>query len=169
MRIQIYTTGGSIDKNYSTATSTFVVGEPQVADILHQANVSFEYNVDSLFRKDSLEITAGDRQAIVEKIRADPHRRIIVTHGTDTMIETARALAAIPGKVIVLTGAMQPAAFKESDAAFNIGCAAIAVQTLPEGVYVVMNGQVFDPSRARKNAAEDRFEPCYDPPSANSQ
>ena len=158
MKIKIYATGGSIDKVYSTQESRFVVSEPQITCIFDEANVTIEWELESILKKDSLEITDSDRQAIVERVRRDPHRHIILTHGTDTLIETARALSAIPGKVIVLTGAMQPAAFKQSDAPFNVGGAIIAVQTMPEGVYVVMNGQVFDPNKSHKNLTLDRFE-----------
>ena len=157
-KIKIYATGGSIDKAYSTQESRFVVGEPQVAGILEEANVTIEWKVHSILKKDSLEISDSDRRAIVEQVRRDPDCHIILTHGTDTMIDTARALAAVPGKVIVLTGAMQPAAFRRTDAPFNVGGAIIAVQTLPEGVYIVMNGRVFDPTRANKNLPLDRFE-----------
>ena len=158
MKIKIYTTGGSIDKAYSTQESAFVIGEPQIASILDEANVTIEWEVCSVLKKDSLELTDDDRQLIVEQVKRDPHRHIILTHGTDTMIETARALSSVPGKVIVLTGAMQPAAFKRTDASFNVGGAIIAVQTLPEGIYLVMNGQVFDPFSASKNLVLDRFE-----------
>lgn len=135
-----------------------MIGEPQIASILDEANVTIEWEVCSILKKDSLELTDEDRQGIVEQIRKDPHRYIILTHGTDTMVDTAKALSSIPGKVIVLTGAMQPAAFKRTDASFNVGGAIIAVQSLPEGIYLVMNGQIFDPFRARKNPALDRFE-----------
>lgn len=158
MKVKIYTTGGSIDKTYSTQESALVIGEPQIASILDEANVTIEWEVCSILKKDSLELTDEDRQGIVEQIRKDPHRYIILTHGTDTMVDTAKALSSIPGKVIVLTGAMQPAAFKRTDASFNVGGAIIAVQSLPEGIYLVMNGQIFDPFRARKNLALDRFE-----------
>ena len=158
MKIKIYTTGGSIDKAYSTQESRFVVSQPQVASILDEANVTIEWEVHSILKKDSLELTNSDREAIVEQVRQDQHRHVILTHGTDTMIETARALSSIAGKVIVLTGSMQPAAFRRSDAAFNVGGAIIAVQTLPEGVYLVMNGQIFAPDRASKNLILDRFE-----------
>jgi L-asparaginase len=158
MIIKIFTTGGSIDKTYSTTESTFVVADPAVETILEEANAQIDYSVESLLHKDSLEITAADRQRIRHKAASTPQRHIVITHGTDTMIDTAQALSDIPGKVIVLTGAMQPAAFKQTDAAFNIGGAIIAVQTLPEGVHIVMNGQVFDPHKARKNLAENRFE-----------
>lgn len=158
MTIKIFTTGGSIDKIYSTQESTFVVGEPQIGNILREANVALDFEIESLLKKDSLDITDGDRRMIFEKVKSDPHRHIVITHGTDTMILTAKMLDQIPDKVIVLTGAMQPAAFKRTDAAFNVGCAIIAAQTLPEGAYVVMNGQVFDPHRVRKNLDLDRFE-----------
>jgi L-asparaginase len=158
MKIKIYTTGGSIDKAYSTQESRFVVAEPQIASILDEGNLTIDWDVHSICKMDSLELTDSDREAVVEQVRRDAHRHIIVTHGTDTMIETARALCSVSGKVIVLTGAMQPAAFRRSDAAFNVGGAIIAVQTLPEGVYLVMNGQVFDPESASKNLALGRFE-----------
>ena len=156
--IKIYTTGGSIDKRYSTQQSNFVVAEPQAGRILRAANVSFKYEVVPLLAKDSLDVTATERQTIVEAVRSDPCDRILITHGTDTMIETAQALSSVEHKVIVLTGAMQPATQKESDAAFNLGCATIALQTLPHGVYIVMNGQVFEPDRVRKNRRLDWFE-----------
>ena len=158
MEIKIFTTGGSIDKVYSTQESSFVVGEPQVEHVLSAANLVVDFEIEPLFRKDSLEITDQDRQVIYQKVKDDPHHRILITHGTDTMALTAMQLAKIPGKVIVLTGAMQPAAFKYSDAAFNLGCAFLAVQILNEGVYLVMNGRVFDPQETEKNLTLDRFE-----------
>jgi L-asparaginase len=158
MKVKIFTTGGSIDKYYSTRESSFIVGEPQVKTVLREANLVVDYEVEPLLQKDSLEITGQDRQMIYQKVKDDSHRRILITHGTDTMAATARQLAQIPGKVIVLTGAMQPAAFKYSDAAFNLGCAFLAVQVLAEGVYLVMNGRVFDPQKTVKNLALDRFE-----------
>jgi L-asparaginase len=159
MTLKIFTTGGSIDKIYSTKSSDFVVADPQIDDILRDANVSVAHEIVSLMKKDSLEITPADRQLIVEAVTAAPQQRIIITHGTDSMIDTANALTGIPDKVIVLTGAMQPAAFKHTDAAFNIGCAVTAVQTLPDGVYIVMNGKIFDPINSRKNIDRNRFEP----------
>lgn len=158
MVIHIFTTGGSIDKIYSTQKSTFVVGEPAIEQLLLQGNVSCGFQIEPLFRKDSLEITAGDRQVLHERVRSSPHRHILITHGTDTMIETARTLNNIPDKVIVLTGAMQPAGFVASDALFNIGCAIAALQTLPVGVYIAMNGCIFNPNHVRKNTKLDRFE-----------
>jgi L-asparaginase len=161
MELKIFTTGGSIDKHYSTRLSNFIVGDPQIGKVLEESNVNFSFEIEPLFQKDSLEITDADRRKILRKVKADPHHHILITHGTDTMILTAKVLSGIPGKVIVLTGAMQPAAFKVTDAAFNIGGAIIAVQNLPEGVYIVMNGQVFDPYKAQKNLELDRFEAIY--------
>jgi L-asparaginase len=158
MKVKIFTTGGSIDKFYSTLKSTFVVGEPQVQSVLQEAKVTLDVEIESLLKKDSVDITQDDRLAIFEKVASDPNRHIIITHGTDTMIPTAKDLSSIADKVIVFTGAMQPAAFKQTDAAFNIGCAIMAVQTLPEGTYVVMNGKVFDPNKISKNLELNRFE-----------
>lgn len=156
--IKIFTTGGSIDKYYSTRTSDFVVGEPAIEHMLEEANVSIKYAVESLLKKDSLNMTDDDRRLIVARVSASPCKRIIITHGSDTMVQTAQALTAIADKVILLTGAMQPAAFKRTDAAFNVGGAVIAAQTLPVGVYLVMNGRIFTPDNVRKNVALERFE-----------
>lgn len=158
MKIKILTTGGSIDKFYSTQESEFIVGPPQIENILADAGITLKYEIESLFQKDSLEISETERHDIVQKVRAESNNRILISHGTDTMIQTAQALVGIPGKVIVLTGAMQPAAFKQTDAHFNIGCALIAVQLLPTGVYLVMNGRVFDPDKTVKNISFDRFQ-----------
>ncbi len=158
MTIKIFTTGGSIDKLYSTKFSDFIVGDPQIGFILQDANVTTPYEIESVFRKDSLAISDEDREYLVERVQATPHEQIVITHGTDTLINTAIALLPIEGKTIVLTGALQPAAFKYSDAVFNIGFAMAAVQILAEGVYVVMNGQIFDPRYVRKNTDLDQFE-----------
>ncbi len=158
MKVKIFTTGGSIDKGYSTKESDFIIGEPTIEQILIEANVTLDYEIVSLIKKDSLEISDDDRRAIYEMVKTDPNRYIVITHGTDTMIQTAQALSQIPNKVIVLAGAMQPSAFKVSDAAFNVGGAILAVQTLPEGVYIVMNGRIFNPQESIKNLELDRFE-----------
>jgi L-asparaginase len=158
MHVKIFTTGGSMDKGYSTLASEFRVLEPQVGGILQAAGVTVTYQIEALFRKDSLEITEEDRELIAEKVQGDPCPHVLITHGTDTMALTGRRLSGIPGKTIVLTGAMQPAAFKESDAPFNVGFALAALQTLPPGVYLAMNGQIFDPRTARKNVELDLFE-----------
>ncbi len=158
MKIKIFTTGGSIDKFYSTKDSDFIIGEPTIEQILTDSNVTVDYEIESLIKKDSLDLDDGDRNFIFEKVSAEPTRHIVITHGTDTMIQTAQVLTNIAEKVIVLTGAMQPSAFRISDAAFNIGGAILSVQTLPPGVYIAMNGRIFNPQEAVKNLVMDRFE-----------
>lgn len=158
MKLKIFTTGGTIDKDYFDQKSQYHVGVPKVEEILAEANVAFEHECEMLMQKDSLDLTDADRRLIHDRVRADPHTRLLITHGTDTVIQTALALLDIPDKVIVLTGAMQPALFKASDAEFNVGFAAAAAQTLPPGVYIAINGRVFDPRRARKNVERNRFE-----------
>ena len=158
MQIKIFTTGGTIDKTYFDGNSDYQVGEPQVGDILDKSNVVFDYTVNSVLKKDSLDIDDADRQLIREAIASDPATHIIITHGTDSMVKTAAALADIADKTIVLTGSMSPALFRDSDAVFNIGGSVIAAQLLPAGVYIVINGKVFDPKHAKKNVAMKRYE-----------
>jgi L-asparaginase len=158
MKIKFFTTGGTIDKVYFDAKSEFEVGPPQVLEVVKDAHVTFEFDIESILRKDSLDMTDADRQLVRQKVSNEASQFIVVTHGTDTMVETAKALQGIPGKTIVLTGSMQPARFRVTDAVFNIGAAIGAVQSLPPGVYIVMNGQVFDPGRARKNLDQNCFE-----------
>lgn len=156
--LTILTTGGTIDKIYFDDKSTFQIGEPQIGQILTSLGVSFTFDVRSLMRKDSLHMDAADRAAIRQAIESQPHRHVLVTHGTDTMVDTARALAGLAGKVVVLTGALNPALFNRSDAVFNIGCAVGAVQTLPDGIYIAMNGRIWNPAQVRKNREANRFE-----------
>ncbi len=158
MKIKFITTGGTIDKIYFDAKSEYEVGSPQVHEVLGDALVAFQFDVESVLKKDSLEMTDEDRVLIRRKIEGDPCPFVIVTHGTDTMIRTAHVLRGIPGKTIVLTGAIQPALFRVTDAVFNIGLAVGAVQSLPPGVYIAMNGKIFDPDRVRKNLELNRFE-----------
>jgi L-asparaginase len=158
MNIKFYAVGGTIDKVYFDRISDYQVGESMLVDILREAKVTFDYECDSLIHKDSLDMTDADRQMLFERIESDKNQRIVVTHGTDTMIETARKLQGIENKTVVLTGAMQPAKFKSSDAEFNVGFAVAAVQTLPPGVYIAMNGRIFDPDKVRKHRELNRFE-----------
>jgi len=158
MQLEIFTTGGTIDKVYFDAKSKFEVGEPQILEVLREANLSIAYQVTPLMRKDSLELTDQDRELVRKSVEASTSSRIVITHGTDTMTETARALTGVTGKTIVLTGAMQPARFRFTDAVFNIASAMMAAQTLAAGVYIAMNGQVFDPETTRKNVELNRFE-----------
>jgi L-asparaginase len=156
--VKFFTAGGTIDKVYFDAKSEYEVGSPQVVEVLKEAHVTLDYEVEFVLSKDSLDMTDDDRRLIRERIAADPCSRIVVTHGTDTMVQTALALRDIPGKTIVLTGSMQPARFRVTDATFNIGTALGAVQSLPPGVYIAMNGRIFDPLRTRKNVRDNRFE-----------
>jgi L-asparaginase len=154
----IVTTGGTIDKVYFDDKSDFQVGEPQIGRILEELGVAFRFTVIPIIRKDSLHITQADRELLRQTIAAQPARHVLVTHGTDTMVDTARVLEEIKDKTIVLTGALNPARFRGTDADFNIGSAVGAVQCLPPGVYIAMNGRVWDPRKVRKNVAANRFE-----------
>ncbi len=156
--IQIFSTGGTIDKVYFDARSHFQVGDPQIAEILQMVNVAAAYRIETLFRKDSLDITEEDRAVLAQRVRETPCQHILITHGTDTMVQTAKSLQGIPGKSIVLVGSLSPARFKFTDAEFNIGFALAAVQVVPEGVYIAMNGRIFDANKVRKNRAMNRFE-----------
>lgn len=162
--VLILTTGGTIDKEYFDAKSTYEIGEPQIGALLQEAGVAFEYRVQTLMRKDSLELTETDRQQVAQAVVAAPERQILITHGTDTMAETARTVAealAAAGSdaTVVFVGSLSPARFKGTDAEFNVGFAAAAVQTLAPGAYVAMNGCVFDPYHVRKDRDRNRFEP----------
>ncbi len=157
--LQIITTGGTIDKIYFDQKSDYEVGEPEIDRILKDMNVAFRWQVQPLLRKDSLELTDADRELMRRAIAASHLKHFLITHGTDTMVETARALSQLEGKVMVLTGALNPARFIGSDAVFNIGCAIGAVQVLEPGVWIAMNGRIWDPSKVRKNRAANRFEP----------
>ena len=153
----IVTTGGTIDKVYFDDKSDYQVGEPQIGNILRELGVAFRFTVIPALRKDSLHITDEDRQMVRTLIAAQPQKHVLITHGTDTMVATAKVLADL-GKTIVLTGALSPARFRGSDTEFNVGCAVGAVQSMPPGVYIAMNGRVWDPFKVRKNVAANRFE-----------
>ncbi|MFH1156516.1 MAG: asparaginase domain-containing protein [Pseudomonadota bacterium] len=158
MRIRFFSVGGTIDKVYFDALSKYQIGQPCIRGILKDARVNFVYDVKSLMKKDSLDMTDQDRQSVLEAVLADDCDHIVITHGTDTMIETAKVLKKIPGKVIVLTGAMEPACFKTSDAPFNLGFAISAVQTLTHGVYIAISGRIFDPDKTRKDRDLKQFQ-----------
>ncbi|MGB0132265.1 asparaginase domain-containing protein [Dokdonella sp.] len=158
--LSIVTTGGTIDKVYFDDKSTYEIGEPQIGKILETLGVVFEFDVLPAMRKDSLHIDDADRDLLRRLIQAQPHKHVLVTHGTDTMVETAAVLSSIKDKVIILTGALNPARFQGSDAVFNIGCAVGAVQSLPDGVYIAMNGRIWNPANVRKNRDANRFEPA---------
>jgi len=158
LKIKIYTIGGTIDKVYFDKKSTYKVGASVVREILNEANITVDYEIESIIQKDSLDMTDDDRRQLLEKISADPHNRIVITHGTDTMISSAQRLKKVKDKTIVFTGSMQPARFRNSDAVFNVGFAMGAVQTLAPGSYICMNGKIFNPDKARKNVDAEKFE-----------
>jgi len=155
--IVVVTTGGTIDKLYFDSLSEYQVGESVVRRLLTTANVKYPCDIVEALRKDSLEMTAEDREVLFRCIAGLKSARVVVTHGTDTMTATAERLAAIQGKTIVLTGALTPARFSESDAPFNLGMAFATAQTAPPGVFIVMNGEVFPANAVRKDRAAGRF------------
>lgn len=158
MFIRFITTGGTIDKIYFDAMSQFEVGESQIRHILDEGLASFDYDVVPMFQKDSLDLTAEDRSKLRNFIENDDAERYVITHGTDTLTETAAILTKLPQKHIVLTGALTPARFKTTDAVFNIGMAVAAVQVVLPGVYLAMSGQIFAAGEVRKNRDRNRFE-----------
>jgi len=151
MQIKFFTTGGTIDKVYFDARSEYQVGSPQILDILKDHNVAFEYEVVSVLQKDSLDMTDLDRETLRQAVATDSCERIVITHGTDSMVDSAKALLGIAGKTIVFTGALEPARSRYTDAIFNVGGAIMAAQTLPPGVYIAMSGCVYAADRVRKN------------------
>ncbi|MEZ7817852.1 MAG: asparaginase domain-containing protein [Pseudomonadales bacterium] len=158
MKLDVFTTGGTIDKIYFDKKSEFAVGDPVVGSLLESMGVTFEFTVNQLMRLDSLDMTDEDRAIIYAGVSAANSSHVLITHGTDGMAETAAKLTAIQNKTIVLTGSLQPAAFAHNDAVFNIGCAVGAIQSLPPGVYVAMSGRIFAAKNVVKNTAENRFE-----------
>lgn len=156
--IRILTTGGTFDKVYFDAKSEFQIGDSEIPEMLREANVTAEVTVESVLRKDSLDMTDEDRQLLHDRVAAAEEQRILITHGTDTMVHSANALLDITGKIVVFTGAMQPSRMRRSDAMFNLGFALAALQTLEPGIYVAMNGRIFDPRGVRKNLQAHRFE-----------
>lgn len=157
--LSIITTGGTIDKIYYDDQSDYQIGEPEIARILRAMNVAFDWDIQALMRKDSLHMTDADRQLIAQTIVQSTAEHVLITHGTDSMIDTAKVLADIPDKVMVMTGALNPARFIDSDAVFNIGCAVGAIQALSPGVWIAMNGKIWQPHKVQKNRQANRFEP----------
>lgn len=158
MHIHILTTGGTFDKIYHDALSEFTIGESMVPELLAEAGVNLSYSVDSLLKKDSLELTDSDRALLREKVSQSPHKHILIIHGTDTMTLSAQQLTEIPNKTVVFTGAMQPARMRKTDAPFNLGFAIAALQCLDSGIYLAMNGQIFNTDNVQKNRQMGRFE-----------
>ena len=159
MAIRIFVTGGTFDKEYDEITGRLFFKETHVPEMLRLGRSRVTVTLTSLMLIDSLDMTDADRARVVESCRACAEDRIVITHGTDTMVDTARALAAgAPGKTVVLTGAMIPYAFGSSDGLFNLGSALSFAQVLPAGVYVAMNGTAFPWNACRKNRETGVFE-----------
>lgn len=155
--LQIFTTGGTIDKVYFDALSEFQVGASPLDAILSEANVSIDYALTSLMKKDSLELDDADRAAVRDAVLTCEAKHVLITHGTDTMAQTAEALRDIADKTVVLTGAMQPARLRSTDAIFNVGFAIAAARMQPPGVYIAMNGRVFEAGHVRKDRGAGQF------------
>lgn len=155
--ILVITTGGTIDKEYFDALSEYQIGESQMARLLRLGRVTHPVRVIELMRKDSLELTEADRDLIAATVREAEEAHVVITHGTDTMADTARAIGGETGKTVVLVGALAPARFAESDAAFNLGMAFGCCQAATPGVWITMNGSVFDGLRVRKDRAAGTF------------
>ena len=157
--VQIFVTGGTFDKEYNELTGELYFQNTHVHDMLHLGRCRVEVEVEALMMIDSLQMTDADRAYILDRCRRTPRRRIVITHGTDTMEQTAALLGAnISGKTVVLTGAMVPYKFGSSDGLFNLGTALAFVQTLEAGVYVAMNGKYFAWDSVRKNRELGVFE-----------
>ena len=156
--LEILTTGGTIDKVYFDKKSNYEVGDPFVEELLHKMNVNISFKVKSLMRIDSLDMTDIHREEISNYIINSNVNNFLITHGTDSIVETAIYLKKISDKTIVLTGSLKPAIFIDNDAIFNVGSALTSAQILKNGVYIVINGQVFNPDNVRKNLEKNIFE-----------
>jgi len=158
-RIRILATGGTFDKEYNELTGELFFKSTHTGDMLRLGRCLLDVEIETVMMIDSLQMTEADRQSILARCREAPESRIVITHGTDTMSETAAVLGAgLESKTVVLTGAMIPYKFGSSDGMFNLGTAMAFVQTLPPGVYVAMNGQYFPWNHVRKNKQLGVFE-----------
>jgi L-asparaginase len=160
MPIRILITGGTFDKEYDELTGRLYFRDTHVPEMLRLGRARLDLQIETIMMIDSLDLDDAGRQRVVEQCAACSERQIVITHGTDTMVETARALATagLGERTIVLTGAMVPYAFGSSDGLFNLGSALSFAQVLPPGVYVAMNGRHFAWDRVRKNRDTGVFE-----------
>ena len=159
MSIQIYITGGTIDKKYNEYTGELIFDKTHIVDMLNRSRCMTETLSEVIFLKDSLDINENERELIYSKCKGSDSEKILITHRTDTMIETAKSIQSMNlAKTIVLTGSMIPYSVSNSDALFNLGFAISAVQTLVHGVYVCMNGKIFNASKVNKNREIGVFE-----------
>jgi len=159
MRVKIFAAGGTLDKIYDEISGNLVFKETHLPSMLYQARCRLDISIETIILMDSLDMLNKHRQQIAEKCKGCLEDRIVITHGTDTMVETAKLLGIeIQDKTVVLTGAMIPYSLIMSDAPFNLGCALTYVQILPYGVYVTMNGKIFNHDNVRKNKEKGEFE-----------
>jgi len=159
MKITFIQTGGTIDKDYPKAIKgyAFEISEPAVKRIIEKLNPNFEYEIITVCRKDSQDITDEDREIIFRTCKKLKNDKIIITHGTDTLIETAKKLSDLKNKVIILTGAMKPEKFLDSDAPINVGVAIGAINVLKDGIYIAMNGRVHPLNKVKRNPETGQF------------
>ena len=155
--VLVLSTGGTIDKQYFDAASQYQISDSFVPRMLGLGRVTHPFECRELLHKDSLDLTDADRALILDAVRTSGFTRIVITHGTDTMTETAQVLRGVEGKTMVLTGALAPARFNETDAPFNLGMAFAAAQIAPPGVYIAMNGTIFQADGVVKDKAQQRF------------
>lgn len=159
MSIRLFITGGTIDKQYNPLNGELIFTKTRLSEMLEQAKNKVDIEPEFLLLKDSLDMTEGDRAMILEKCKTAKEEKILITHGTDTIVETAQVLGkSISNKTIVLTGAMVPFSFGGTDALFNLGTAIAAVQILSNGVFIAMAGKIFPWDNVRKNKELGEFE-----------
>ncbi len=164
MAIRIFVTGGTFDKEYDEIRGRLDFGDTHLPEMLRRGRCGLEFEIRTLMMVDSLEMSEEDRRTIARNCMSVPERQIVITHGTDTMVDTAAVLAReVTDRTIVLTGAMVPYAFGSSDGLFNLGSALSFVQILPPGVYVAMNGRIFEWNNVTKNRTTGRFETLTTP------
>lgn len=159
MKIKFIQTGGTIDKDYPKIKGgyAFEISEPAVRRILEKLNPAFEYEIVSILKKDSSDITGEDRKKILEACKNSSSSKIIITHGTDTMLETAKVLSVIKDKAIIITGAMKPERFSDSDATINVGAAIGAINVLENGIYIAMNGRILRWDKCKRDMKTGQF------------
>jgi L-asparaginase len=162
MSIRVFVTGGTFDKEYDEHTGSLFLRNTHVREMLQRGRCYVDVEVETLLMVDSLDMTSDERDDIATACLRRPESKIVITHGTDTMVETATVIAAsVVGKTVVLTGAMVPYAFGSSDGLFNLGSALSFAQTLPDGVYLAMNGKCFRWDNVRKNRDAGVFEAIH--------
>jgi L-asparaginase len=152
MKILFICTGGTIDKDYAQKAKTynFEIAEPAVRRVLERVNPNFDFEIKSILKKDSLDMTDEDRQKVFDAVKEVSSKKIIITHGTDPMTDTAKKLSEIKDKAIILVGSSKPEKFYDSDAPFNIGIAIGAISQIQAGVYIAMNGKVYEYDKVQK-------------------